>query len=215
FENKELEAGLRAFLRPLNHVFIWKPAHAFVVGTVGGSGPYRLSEIQVFRPGQPGRMIFLDERPDPAARQVPAETGFETQDRETKIIIKGNRVYVPVVIAYNRQQVATTLIFDTGAGDIVLHHDLADRLGINDGKRAKGHGVGGIEIDALVTRLSSVKVGPYEKQNLRAAVVQYQGPEDTHYNGLLGMNFLRGMNYKIDFERSVIRWGAADQSPEP
>jgi hypothetical protein len=29
---------------------------------------------------------------------------------------------------------------------------------------------------------------------------------DSSYNGLLGMNFLKGLSYTIDFERQVIVW---------
>jgi len=195
-DNHDLEEGLKSILRPLNHIFVWKHS----------KGADQLSEIQVFKPGQRDRMIQLDETPDMAAEQVPKEEIATDGDRETKVIIKGNRVYVPVILGYKGRKLETTLIFDTGAGDIVIHEDVAGMLGVDDVTRAKGRGVGGVEIDALVGRLDSVKVGPYEKQNLRTAIVTYNGPEDDQYNGLLGMNFLRGLRYDIDFDKQVIRW---------
>jgi predicted aspartyl protease len=57
-----------------------------------------------------------------------------------------------------------------------------------------------------MTRLTTVEVGPHTKRDLRADIVAYRGTADADYNGLLGMNFIRGLKYTIDFEHQTIRW---------
>ena len=199
FDNKELEEGLKALIRPLNSIYIWK--------TQKGPSLYRLAEVQIFKPGEKERMINLAEVPDASSTQPPLEDRREPELFETRVIIKADRIFVPVVLGYNGRKMETTLIFDTGANSIVIHQNVAEALGITAMEQATGYGVGGIEIEAGVARLQSVRVGPFEKQDLRTAIVAYTGPPDGMYDGLLGMNFLRGLKYEIDFEAQVIRWG--------
>jgi predicted aspartyl protease len=200
FANKDLEEGLKSLIRPLSSVFIWK-------ADPHNAGTYRLSEIQIFKPGEKDRMVHLEREPDAAGGQAPLESSSETAPFETRVVIKADRVFVPVVLSYNDKKIETSLVFDTGANSIVIHQNVADALGIADHVKAKGYGVGGIQVDARVAKLQAVQVGPYEKHDLRAAIVDYSGPPDSQYNGLLGMNFLRGLTYEIDFEAQVIRWG--------
>ncbi len=203
FENRDLETGLKSILRPLNHSFIWKPANN--PGGNPSEPQYQLDEVHIFKPGEKERMVYLEP-----SRKTPMEVinddGISSSDLETQIVIKNNKVFVPVVLGYQDNEIETNLIFDTGAGTIVLHQNVADRLGIDESTQAKGRGVGGIEINTKVAQLNYVKVGPHKKENLRADIIEYQGPEDENYNGLLGMSFLRGLKYEIDFENQIIKW---------
>jgi hypothetical protein len=209
FKNRDLEDGLKAILKPHNLIFVWKASSP---ATGGSTSPtYKLDEIHIFKPGQKDRMVNIQE-PDQSAPsedqpQPEAEPEAETEPLpETRVIIKNNKVYVPVTLGYENNEIETTLIFDTGAGSIILHANVAQQLGIEQGQASQGEGVGGIKIATRTTRLSFVQVGPFKKDNLRADIIAYEGAGDADYNGLLGMNFIRGLKYTIDFNEQVIRW---------
>lgn len=197
FQNRDLEDGLKAILKPYNHAFFWKSNPDF--SNTLSTPPYLLAQIHVFKPGEKGQMIEINAAPKAS---VPKSQAIPT----TKIKIKGNKVFVPVTLAYQDKVIQTTLLFDTGASSIVLHQDVAEQLEINEYQNSQGRGVGGMRISTKAIRLSYVAVGPNMKENLRADIIEYQGPEDEDYNGLLGMNFLRGLKYTIDFDNQTIQW---------
>ena len=83
--------------------------------------------------------------------------------KETKVIIKGNRVLVPVRLAYRGRQVEALLLLDTGASITMLHRNIADKLNIGNTQKAIITVVGGSTINADVAKLDHVKVGPKNK----------------------------------------------------
>jgi predicted aspartyl protease len=197
FTDRDLKDGLKSILKPHNHVLFWRSATGD--HKLPSTPVYRLDEIHVFRPGEKRRMVALEVPPKQTEPAI-------SEPVETKVIIRGNKVFVPVTLTYGDNEVQTTLLFDTGAGSIVLHESVAEQLGIEEFQSASGQGVGGLPITTKMTRLTSVEVGPHRKQNLRADIVEFRGTADTDYNGLLGMNFIRGLKYTIDFENQTIQW---------
>lgn len=198
FNNRDLEQGIKSILKPHNHAFVWKPA---LPSPENQNQPYQLEEIHIFKPGEKDRMVVIEptREPDQTAEAV-----------ETQVVIKNDKIYVPVALVHQERRIDTTLIFDTGAGGIVLHQNVADELGIDQTVPSSARGVGGIKIDTRLVQLNNVIVGPHERENLRASIVTYQQDPsqepDALYNGLLGMNFLRGIKYVIDYDNQVIRW---------
>ena len=108
--------------------------------------------------------------------------------KETQIIIKGNRVLVPVTLGYGKRQTEALLLLDTGASITVLHQDIADRLNIRQMQKAKLLTLGGKSLPAYITKLNFARLGPHQKDNIYAGIIEYQGPK-VAYQGLLGMNF--------------------------
>lgn len=197
FKDRELEEGLKMLLKPNNHAFVWKAVPPFPKKT---NALYQLEEIHVFRPGEKDSMVSINASDLDNQR---------TDEMETQVIILDNKIYVPVTLGYQDKEYETTLVLDTGASDMVIHQNVADQLGIEQSQPSTARGVGGIEVDTRLVQLQHVIVGPHEKKNLKASIIDYQPPEgETNelYNGLLGLSFLKDYPFVIDYNEQVIRW---------
>ena len=121
--------------------------------------------------------------------------------------VVGNAVLVPVILGYRGKQIETRLMLDTGASMIALHLEIAKALDIDlrRFKRVRPQVAGGKSINAYVGKLDYVKAGPIRKDDIYVSVIEHQG-SPVPFKGLLGMNFLRGVEYRIDFENQLINW---------
>jgi predicted aspartyl protease len=128
-------------------------------------------------------------------------------DNTTKVVIRGNSVLVPVTLTYGGNTAHIHLLFDTGASGTTIHGEIADRLAVNlnDGNRVVGRVVGGGIIPASMVRIDSLTVGPYTIRDWKVCFIPHQGFA-ANFDGLLGMEVLRELNYRIDFKRQVIIW---------
>ena len=130
--------------------------------------------------------------------------GLETE-HETDVTIIGNQILVPVTLKYGSKNIEVVLLLDTGASITVLHREIAEQLGIRPSYEAALLTAGGQKIKTNLSKLNYIEVGPYKKKNIVVGFIDYGGPSVNH-QGLLGMNFLRHTEYRIDFKNSKIVW---------
>ncbi len=108
---------------------------------------------------------------------------------------------------YGSREVSVHLLLDTGATATAIHDEIAGRLYINlyKAKKAKGEVVGGAVIEASIIRMDILKIGPHTIRNMDIFIVPYNG-SSAKFDGLLGMDVLGRLSYKIDFAKQVIIW---------
>ena len=135
------------------------------------------------------------------------ETVVSGGDEPTKVKIRGNTVLVPVTLAYGGYDVNVHLVLDTGASKTTINTEVAEQLtlDLSRAKKARVQVAGGAVLEARMVKMNSVTVGPHTKRNWDILVVSHKGPAAGH-DGLLGMDMLRGLKYRVDFNKQVIVW---------
>jgi predicted aspartyl protease len=124
---------------------------------------------------------------------------------ETKVIREGNRILIPVTVNNDGIEIVVTLLLDTGASQIVLNRKVADQLNIITLKKGLAQVAGGASISTHVGKVSYIKVGPFTMEDASILIIPHEGAP-VNYSGLLGMNFLKQVEYSIDYKNQVIRW---------
>ncbi len=135
------------------------------------------------------------------------ETVIYMSNAPTKVTVIGNSILVPVTLDYQGNQLDVRLLLDTGSSGTIINTEIADRLNVNlnKAKKTRGRVVGGAFIEARQVTLSRIIVGPHAKEKATVFVVAHEGPA-AHYDGLLGMDILRGLKYQVDLEKQIIIW---------
>jgi predicted aspartyl protease len=135
------------------------------------------------------------------------KTIVSPDDKIMKIIVRRNQILVPVTLTYDKTEVNVHLLMDTGATGTTIHTEIADRLYINlyKAKKTKAQVVGGSIIEASIIMMDILKIGPHTIHNKKIVIVPHEGPA-VKFDGLLGMDVIGELSYKVDLAKQVIIW---------
>jgi clan AA aspartic protease (TIGR02281 family) len=125
----------------------------------------------------------------------------------TRAIIRGNQVILPVNLSNGWITEEVRLLLDTGATTTAISSEIASRLGFNLEKAEKSLArvADGSFVDTLIVDLDAMEVGPHLRNKMKVTIITRKGPVEEH-DGLLGMDFLRDLHYRIDFENKQVIW---------
>lgn len=124
---------------------------------------------------------------------------------ETAIIIEDNRILVPVTLGNKGVEIEALLLLDTGASQTVVHREVAVQLNIIALKKGLSQVAGGQQIYTELGKIDYMKIGPHVLKNATVLVINHEGPP-VNFKGMLGMNFIKNLQYKLNFEKQVIQW---------
>lgn len=141
----------------------------------------------------------------PAPEDANAIAPSSPKDLETPVIVRGNQVLVPVAIGYRGREVEALLLLDTGASFTILHENVARRVMLTGTENREAIVVGGSRIPIRMAQVDHIRVGPYRVSGAQVAIIRHEGPQLAR-QGLLGMDILRALDYRIDMNRRVIVW---------
>ena len=129
-------------------------------------------------------------------------------DRKAKyseVIIKANQVLVPVILGNGENAISTYLLLDTGATTTRIKRKFASMLNMKSLTPGTSRVADGRTVPSYLGNLDYIIVGPHKISNFKINVMDHQGAPG-HHQGLLGMNFLREVDYSVDFRREIISW---------
>lgn len=124
---------------------------------------------------------------------------------ETRVVVRGNQVLVPVTVTYHGRDVEVKMLLDTGASGTVFYRNALAKLEADSESAGYAQVAGGGVVKISSVEFDRIKVGPFKARHIRAFVMNNKSP-NSGFDGLLGMDFLMNVEYKIDFARQVIIW---------
>ena len=183
--------------------YVGPDGHTVFVDDLGKVPPEFRPEAKRYREAAPGpdRQPVPNRDPvDPAARQ-----DEEASEAFTPVFIQRNRVFVPVTLGYGVVETQALLVLDTGASVTTLHRNAAERLFMRGLDRTVGRTASGNVVRVELATLDYIQVGPHRKERHRIGIIDPEGAPPG-YDGLLGMDFLAGLDFDIDFQRKALVW---------
>jgi predicted aspartyl protease len=139
----------------------------------------------------------------PGRVQVPADADAG----EIPLQLVGTNDAALVVPVHINGQGPFDLVLDTGATFTCVTHEVAEQLALPDQPGTVGFGAGVQSAGRVrIIRFDSVRVGAAAAHDMSGCVLDLTSLEliGTSVDGLLGLNFLRAFDVRLDFVRNVV-----------
>jgi predicted aspartyl protease len=138
------------------------------------------------------------------SRQTAEELARQRKAYSSPVFISGRQVFVPVKLKNGSAETEAMLLLDTGATSSVITPEVAARLNIGETYNVRVSVVGGRVLNAKKLVISEMLAGPVRREKQEVVIIRQR--QGTMGDGLLGMSFLAGLKYTIDFENQRIIW---------
>ena len=156
------------------------------------------------KPAEPPAKTVIDRDAQMRARQQ-----VQMLDRErahqTPVMVRGNRVLVPVEVAFGGRTAHLMLLLDTGATSTVLHRSALKELTLPAGEQIVAKVAGGRTLKSEKVVTGHLDVGPFLMKDFPVMLITPQGSV-LPFDGMLGMDFLKDHPYEVDYRNEIIRW---------
>lgn len=139
-----------------------------------------------------------------AARNAKRELLALSKKMKTKVKIYQNKVVVPVNISHAGSKKIVNLLLDTGASATVLNLNTLPNFDPSYARVTYAQVAGGGLIKTWLLSLNTLSFGPITFDDKNVLMIQHQGASKT--DGLLGMDVLSKLDYKINFREQNIIW---------
>lgn len=152
---------------------------------------------------------ITDRASEQQARQEVARLDRE-RAHQTPVMVRGNRVMVPVEIVVGGKDAHLMLLLDDKAPTTTIHRDSLQELRLPPGEAVTLQGTGSRAVKGEKVLLGLVDIGPFELKDFPVVLVTPQGGTRS-FDGTLGLDFLKNHPYAVDFEREMLRWKPLDK----
>lgn len=138
------------------------------------------------------------------SRKAAEELARQQEALSSPVFISGRQVFVPVRLRNGSAETEAMLLLDTGATSSVITPEVAARLNIGEAENVRVSVVGGRVLNAKKLLVSEMRVGPVRRERQEVVIIRQR--QGTMGDGLLGMSFLAGLKYTIDFQNQRLNW---------
>ena len=155
-------------------------------------------------PAEPEGEVYVDRATQQQAREQ-ARMLERKRASQTPVMVRGNRVMVPVEVVAGGKTANLMLLLDPEIPTTLFHRASVAGLHFPPGTNADIRLSGGRKLKAEKVSTQHIDIGPFILQDFPILLVNPQA-DGLAYDGQLGMDFLESHPYEINYDAEMIYW---------